>query len=586
MNKLWECNIPTLIEKIKRSDISKSDNYIQSIHLTAFKKIARDSHLEFSFPLTVLVGKNGSSKSSVLQALYGAPHGKSCSDFWFSTKVDPIEEADGNAADRPRFDYTYFCDNQLKTAYKSRIQRDNDPDYWEPTRPKISDGAQTSQEREPPVRKNVVYIDFRAELSAFDIAYHFGFSKNNRETRKAELRNRSRYLKNLFETGSAKMPKRGNKAGKCSELSTEAVSIINWILGKSYSKILLAEHSIFSIFGTSILLQTNIGNGSYSEANAGSGEIAIVQLVNKLHQAKKGSLILLDEPETSIHPSAQKRLMQYLLYCISKQKHQIVLATHSSALIDQLPNEAFKLLQKTDDGKFFQIINETSFQAAFYEIEEQVKSTLYIFCEDEAAKTVIEKILVVEQLDQYFQVVPMGGAQSILQLYLPTMARGQLQNTYIILDKDQNQHFSLAEDLSSKDCQELKSLVSECYGSEITPYVNGHNREGNKDQLTETYIKYIHLLNSRVFYLPENPEELMLPYAKEDLSSIEDPKDRLKEFAKRSTGQTSADSIRSCYQTLAFQFAKDKDNSNRKDLNDIIRRIWEETQDQSMKGNH
>lgn len=374
------------------------------------------------------------------------------------------------------------------------------------------------------------------------------------------------------------MPKRGNKAGKRSELSAEAIRIVNWILGKSYSKILLAEHSIFSIHGTSILLQTNNGNGSYSEANAGSGEIAIVQLVNKLHKAKKGSLILLDEPETSIHPSAQKRLMQYLLYCICKQKHQIVIATHSSALIDQLPNEAFKLLQKADNSEFFQVINETSFQAAFFEIEEQVKSKSQVLCEDEAAKTVIEKILVVEKLDQYFQVVPMGGAQGILQQYLPTMAMGHLQNTYIILDSDQNKHFSLAEDLSSKDDRELRSLVKECYGLEIPPYVNGHNREGDKAQLVERYIKYIHLLNSRVFYLPENPEELMLPYAKEDLPSIEDPKEKLKEFAKRSTGQTSADSIRSCYQTLAFQFAKDTANPNRKTLYDILNLIWEKAQ--------
>ena len=43
--------------------------------------------------MTVLIGKNGSGKSSTLHALFGAPQGYTCSDFWFSTDVDPIAES-------------------------------------------------------------------------------------------------------------------------------------------------------------------------------------------------------------------------------------------------------------------------------------------------------------------------------------------------------------------------------------------------------------------------------------------------------------------------------------------------------------
>lgn len=40
----------------------------------------------------MLVGKNGTGKSSVLQAIYGCPQNKSTGDYWFSTDVDPIED--------------------------------------------------------------------------------------------------------------------------------------------------------------------------------------------------------------------------------------------------------------------------------------------------------------------------------------------------------------------------------------------------------------------------------------------------------------------------------------------------------------
>lgn len=70
--------------------------YITHIRFPRFKNIADGTHIEFSFPIAALVGANGSGKTSVLNALYGAPAGQSTGQYWFSTKVDPIEE--GRAA--------------------------------------------------------------------------------------------------------------------------------------------------------------------------------------------------------------------------------------------------------------------------------------------------------------------------------------------------------------------------------------------------------------------------------------------------------------------------------------------------------
>src|SRR6185436_2050686 len=66
--------------------------YITHIRFPRFKNMADGVRIEFSFPVTALVGVNGSGKTSVLNALYGAPARKSTGQYWFSTKVDPIEE--------------------------------------------------------------------------------------------------------------------------------------------------------------------------------------------------------------------------------------------------------------------------------------------------------------------------------------------------------------------------------------------------------------------------------------------------------------------------------------------------------------
>ena len=66
--------------------------FIDYIRFPNFKNIEQSERINFDFPFTVFTGLNGSGKSSALHALYGAPYGKSTSDFWFSTNVDPISD--------------------------------------------------------------------------------------------------------------------------------------------------------------------------------------------------------------------------------------------------------------------------------------------------------------------------------------------------------------------------------------------------------------------------------------------------------------------------------------------------------------
>ena len=84
--------------------------YIEYIVFPYYKNLVPGTKINLEFPITILVGKNGSGKSSTLHALYGAPYWKSCADFWFSTEVDPIEETGGEG--KNRFFYGYREDKQ------------------------------------------------------------------------------------------------------------------------------------------------------------------------------------------------------------------------------------------------------------------------------------------------------------------------------------------------------------------------------------------------------------------------------------------------------------------------------------------
>lgn len=109
----------------------------------------------------------------------------------------------------------------------------------------------TAQTRNDPVKKNVVYLDFRAEVSAFDKIFHF--AKGDISGKKELLRKRSKYLNRLFNGEAMRFPGvPDEKVGSVKELDDKIKQKISSILGKEYVSIKVAEHSLFKNPGTSI----------------------------------------------------------------------------------------------------------------------------------------------------------------------------------------------------------------------------------------------------------------------------------------------------------------------------------------------
>ena len=75
--------------------------FIDTIRFPRFKSLVKDTQIKFDYPVTILVGENGCNKTSILQALYGSPAGKSLGRYWFETEVDKI-------VDRNAIIYSYY----------------------------------------------------------------------------------------------------------------------------------------------------------------------------------------------------------------------------------------------------------------------------------------------------------------------------------------------------------------------------------------------------------------------------------------------------------------------------------------------
>jgi len=116
--------------------------------------------------------------------------------------------------------------------------------------------------------------------------------------------------------------------------------------------------------------------------NLSSGEKQIVfrgGFLLKDKESSKGALILVDEPEISLHPNWQLKILQFLkkLYTddVGKQTSQLIVTTHSPFIIHNYNRNEDKviILRKDDSGKilvaeepkFYNWTNEQIIEKAF-----------------------------------------------------------------------------------------------------------------------------------------------------------------------------------------------------------------------------
>lgn len=530
--------------------------YIAHIRFPRYKNIADGMRIDFTFPVTALVGSNGSGKTSVLNALYGAPARKSTGQYWFSTKVDPIDEGEGSPS---RFIYGHY-NAALKAVVETRKARVRkvrggkpDPNYWEPTKespgdemvePTLKPGkpySGRSKDRWNPVAREVLYINFRKELSAFDKYFYFGKDpalrlsattkpaaavkattavsakpSSRRITSKMDqVRYDAEWLARVIDANDTSVQYRHRKVATENRLLTQdELEMVSFVLGREYEEARWIRHRLFKgDGGLSIVFKTK--HGRYSEAFAGSGEVAVTSCVVQILNAAKGTLVLLDEPEVSLHPGAQERLLAFLVKMARTRQLQVVFSTHSPHMIAELPDDAIKTFHRLDDGRFAAIA-ATHPYAAFRRLGAMGGGRIRVLVEDRLAKIVVEQALRTmadaAKREVFAVEYPSGGADAILKYHVPVLMAAP-GHTLVLLDGDKRlvPEFIDPDTIAAAEDGTLASKIKQQTGVEPELTVDGGASGGNSAQRVQIQRKYLAWLRKNVAFIPTLcPEELIL----------------------------------------------------------------------------
>ncbi|WP_019501540.1 ATP-dependent nuclease [Pseudanabaena sp. PCC 6802] len=498
--------VDDLCKSVKALEHKKS--YICSLRFPNYRNLRVDSELPFDFPITILLGRNGTNKSSILHALYGSPSGQTIADFWFETELDAIPTERNER--KQSVVHRYRGDNdEIVECIKARASRGTtDPDYWEPIVQRQIYGFPSSGTRISPIKLKVTHLDFRGELPAFDRYFYFPDPKHladrarsakesgrlRREYRKQDyLRQRSRLLKKAIEEEGI-------------ALTNHELEVLKYILERDYRSGKILRHSLFHGHeGWTILFKTSHLNDEYSDAFAGSGESAAALLVHNIFQAPERSLILLDEPETSLHPRAQQRILEFIAHQAVRKSLQVVIATHSIYLAKNLPQNAIRVLVLEQDGAVT-VRTDLSADEALHEIG-TLPAGKTILVEDERAKHIVVSALKLESshASKEFQVLVREGGTSRIYRDIQAYVNSDRRDVFVLFDGDNKPKELIPEDgvlpQGKNDLCKLIRLLT-----------RGNDENGPKldfvdeDEMT----RYIGFLRRYVHFLPElTPEALV-----------------------------------------------------------------------------
>ncbi|MEZ5519877.1 MAG: ATP-binding protein [Dokdonella sp.] len=187
------------------------------------------------------------------------------------------------------------------------------------------------------------------------------------------------------EFGALRAAFNGRRTENIEPLSADSIGKLSYIMGRPYNR---AE----THFIRGLALANVTCGATYSGFDMGGGESSVIVLLSRLQAIPVGGLVVVEEIELGLHAEAQVRLMEVLLEFCLNRRLQIICTTHSEVVIDAVPRQARILLRTS--GQDHEALNSVSTRFAVHEMIGQAQPELIVYAEDKFACMLVEEALV------------------------------------------------------------------------------------------------------------------------------------------------------------------------------------------------
>lgn len=165
--------------------------------------------------------------------------------------------------------------------------------------------------------------------------------------------------------------------------------LISKLLGQSYDDVII--NTVGHARKEATVKSLKRASAKYSEVHMGYGERRCLYLVSRLEALPNKSLVLIEEPEASLHPTAQVELARYFIDVCLRKGHQIIATTHSDHLLAPLDAESRIFLHRSQSH--LSIIEGIPTSQARALLTDGVHKALNVLVEDSVAESVLQEVL-------------------------------------------------------------------------------------------------------------------------------------------------------------------------------------------------
>lgn len=557
----------------KISTDSYEHQFLHKIKTTKFRNFAFDSEVIFKSPITAIVGKNGTGKTTLLH-LAGCSYasdkkGKSFNYFIPESQKDHMPD-----------------DSKYGFVYKNNSESENNFVWYEKRHEWDRRGKNNRAKR------NILFIGFPKTIANPSV------------------------FKNYFDITDKALNDRLESVGTETEkLNDKLVNKISEIVGKTYNSIerrcdkysLLCENCPGYII-----------DGQYSDLACGAGEIGIIRMLDLINNAPENSLIIIDEPEVAIHPSVQHKLLEFFIEISLGKSVQFIFTTHSYFILKYLNPDSIILLEKNLENKI--IAKNANSSIAFENISDQNIYKLEAFVEDSVAadmlNTIFKDDVSIRNQIKITKAISDGWVSFIqrempLRFYNWKLYEQKDLKPILVLDGDVRDKIKITElknkygnasilkrDINSSGLEKILHEIGKYFGLNSNKYIHFKSsfyKHRDENKFADIISEYIGHLEMHHLFLPGNlsPEseiynwirqkinehdidDLMVFIKSEDKVSVINlfkenlPKNQASIYSKNILFELKKCAVQSenFMQTLILLYTKDR--RNKAHINDII----------------
>lgn len=153
----------------------------------------------------------------------------------------------------------------------------------------------------------------------------------------------------------------------------------------------------------------------YSENHMGCGEGRLIRMIDAIENAPEKNLIIIEEPETALHQDAQHNLAVYFLQVCLRKRHQIIVTTHSPTIVNVIPMEARKKVERTSAGTVVE--DNPTIAEIIADLSNGHQKSLLIYVEDKFSKKFLVEIVrkFAPELSKAISIADVGDKGDVLQ---------------------------------------------------------------------------------------------------------------------------------------------------------------------------